>query len=59
MDSYKNRSGIPEGRDEEPSQRSSPGALEAASFLCGAAVMVLEMAGSRLVAPYMGTSLIV
>ncbi|GHV34336.1 hypothetical protein FACS1894187_04690 [Synergistales bacterium] len=35
------------------------GALEAASFLCGAAVMVLEMAGSRVVAPYMGTSLVV
>ncbi|GHS85075.1 hypothetical protein AGMMS49957_00380 [Synergistales bacterium] len=35
------------------------GALEASSFLCGAAVMVLEMAGSRVVAPYMGTSLVV
>jgi spermidine synthase/MFS family permease len=35
------------------------GVLEIASFLCGAAVMVLEMAGSRVVAPYMGTSLIV
>ncbi|MDR1649884.1 MAG: fused MFS/spermidine synthase [Synergistaceae bacterium] len=35
------------------------GVLEIASFLCGAAVMVLEMAGSRIVAPYMGTSLIV
>jgi spermidine synthase len=35
------------------------GVLEAASFICGAAVMVLEMAGSRVVAPYMGTSLIV
>ncbi|MDR1741002.1 MAG: fused MFS/spermidine synthase [Synergistaceae bacterium] len=35
------------------------GVLEAASFLCGAAVMVLEMAGSRVVAPYLGTSLIV
>ncbi|GHU05915.1 hypothetical protein FACS1894158_10460 [Betaproteobacteria bacterium] len=33
--------------------------LELASFLCGTAVMVLEMAGSRVVAPYMGTSLIV
>ncbi|MDR1732235.1 MAG: fused MFS/spermidine synthase [Synergistaceae bacterium] len=33
--------------------------LNAASFVCGAAVMVLEMAGSRVVAPYMGTSLIV
>ncbi|MDR1978657.1 MAG: fused MFS/spermidine synthase [Synergistaceae bacterium] len=35
------------------------GVLEVASFICGAAVMVLEMAGSRIVAPYMGTSLIV
>ncbi|MDR3332033.1 MAG: fused MFS/spermidine synthase [Synergistaceae bacterium] len=33
--------------------------LSAASFLCGACVMVLEMAGSRVVAPYMGTSLVV
>jgi predicted membrane-bound spermidine synthase len=33
--------------------------LIAASFLCGACVMVLEMAGSRVVAPYMGTSLVV
>ncbi|MDR0649328.1 MAG: fused MFS/spermidine synthase [Synergistaceae bacterium] len=33
--------------------------LYAASFLCGMCVMVLEMAGSRVVAPYMGTSLVV
>jgi spermidine synthase len=33
--------------------------LMASSFLCGACVMVLEMAGSRIVAPYMGTSLVV
>lgn len=33
--------------------------LAAASFCCGACVMVLEMAGSRVVAPYMGTSLVV
>jgi spermidine synthase len=33
--------------------------LFAASFLCGACVMVLEMAGSRVIAPYMGTSLVV
>ncbi|MDR1885389.1 MAG: fused MFS/spermidine synthase [Synergistaceae bacterium] len=33
--------------------------LMTASFSCGACVMVLEMAGSRVVAPYMGTSLIV
>ncbi len=35
------------------------GTLEVASFTCGAAVMVLEMAGSRVVAPYMGTSVVV
>lgn len=33
--------------------------LQCASFICGAAVMVLEMTGSRVVAPYMGTSLVV
>ncbi len=33
--------------------------LSVASFSCGTCVMVLEMAGSRVVAPYMGTSLIV
>lgn len=37
----------------------SRGALYISSFLCGASVMVLEMAGSRVVAPYMGTSQIV
>ncbi|CAK7020901.1 MAG: Polyamine aminopropyltransferase [Desulfovibrio sp.] len=33
--------------------------LELVSFLCGASVMVLEMAGARVMAPYLGTSLIV
>lgn len=33
--------------------------LAVASFFCGTCVMVLEMAGSRVVAPYMGTSLVV
>jgi len=33
--------------------------LALTSFSCGACVMVLEMAGSRVVAPYMGTSLVV
>ena len=33
--------------------------LQIASFFCGAAVMVLELTGSRLVAPFFGTSLIV
>lgn len=33
--------------------------LATASFSCGTCVMVLEMSGSRVVAPYMGTSLIV
>lgn len=51
---------------ETDSNRRSPGRsgvgariLGASSFICGACVMVLEMAGSRLVAPYMGTSLVV
>ena len=33
--------------------------LEVVSFICGAAVMVLEMAGARLLAPYLGTSIVV
>ncbi len=33
--------------------------LELVSFICGAAVMVLEMAGSRLLAPHLGTSIVV
>ena len=33
--------------------------LMLSSFLCGACVMVLELAGSRVIAPYMGTSLVV
>jgi len=33
--------------------------LEFIVFVCGAAVMILEMVGSRIVAPYLGTSLIV
>ena len=45
----------------EPSSpaRRGFGLLEATSFLCGACVMVLEMTGSRLVAPFLGTSLVV
>lgn len=39
--------------------RIGRGQLVFASFSCGTCVMVLEMAGSRVVAPYMGTSLIV
>ncbi|MDR3254337.1 MAG: fused MFS/spermidine synthase [Synergistaceae bacterium] len=59
----------PRGRDREESkifkkniEEERPvgiASLSAASFLCGMCVMVLEMAGSRVVAPYMGTSLIV
>ena len=33
--------------------------LQIASFMCGAGVMILELTGSRLVAPFFGTSLIV
>ena len=33
--------------------------LEVVSFICGAGVMVLEMAGARLLAPYLGTSIVV
>lgn len=44
--------------EPRPSRRGF-GVLEATSFLCGAGVMVLEMTGSRLVAPFLGTSLIV
>lgn len=33
--------------------------LEIVSFICGAGVMVLEMAGARLLAPYLGTSIVV
>jgi len=40
-------------------QPGNPLRLYATSFLCGAMVMVLEMTGSRVLAPYLGTSLIV
>lgn len=33
--------------------------LETAVFVCGAVVMILELAGSRIVAPYFGTSIVV
>jgi spermidine synthase len=33
--------------------------LEAAVFLCGASLMIMELAGSRALAPYVGTSLVV
>ncbi|MGL6196701.1 MAG: fused MFS/spermidine synthase [Thermoguttaceae bacterium] len=33
--------------------------LAVTAFLCGAVVMVLEMTGSRMLAPYLGTSIIV
>ena len=33
--------------------------LQIASFMCGAGVMILELTGSRLAAPFFGTSLIV
>ncbi len=46
-------------RKKSAKQPTPFGLLEVASFVCGAAVMVLEMAGSRVVAPYLGTSLII
>ncbi len=33
--------------------------LELAVFLCGAVIMVLELTGSRVLAPYLGTSIVV
>jgi spermidine synthase len=50
-----------EGQAGEPGKRGTRRfwVLEGASFTCGAAVMVLEMTGSRIVAPYIGTSLVV
>ena len=30
-----------------------------AVFLCGAVIMVIELTGSRVLAPYLGTSLVV
>jgi spermidine synthase len=33
--------------------------LEIAVFLCGAVIMVIELTGSRVMAPYLGTSLVV
>ena len=33
--------------------------LDVAVFLCGAAVMILEIVGARILAPYLGTSIVV
>lgn len=33
--------------------------LEVVVFLCGAVVMILELVGSRLLAPYLGSSIII
>jgi len=35
------------------------GCLELVVFVCGAVVMILELVGSRILAPYLGTSLVV
>lgn len=42
-----------------PKPRAGIGALEVIAFVSGAAVMVLEITGSRVLAPYVGTSLFV
>jgi spermidine synthase len=55
----KNKKDKTKARDDKHAPAGGQRVLELASFLCGTAVMVLEMAGSRIVAPYMGTSLIV
>jgi spermidine synthase len=57
MESGNNKVRKPDGAGEKKTGRTWT--LEIASFLCGAAVMVLELGGSRVVAPYLGTSLIV
>ncbi|MDR1884682.1 MAG: fused MFS/spermidine synthase, partial [Synergistaceae bacterium] len=47
---------------ELPSSGAKPvtsAGLAVTSFVCGACVMILEMAGSRVMAPYMGASLVV
>ncbi len=48
-----------EMRRKQTAARPGGNMLECVAFLCGAAVMVLEMAGARLLAPYLGTSVIV
>ncbi len=40
----------------EPTNKSIGVALEAAVFVCGAAVMIFEINGSRILAPFLGTS---
>ncbi|MCU0228224.1 MAG: fused MFS/spermidine synthase, partial [Bryobacterales bacterium] len=42
-----------------PSRAGAWGRLEVIAFLCGAAVMVLEITGSRILAPFLGTSVFV
>ncbi len=41
---------------EEATSRSKSAALDLAVFLCGAVVMVYEITGSRVLAPFIGTS---
>lgn len=48
--------GEPKG---EQAERSENLHLEIVVFICGAVVMILEIAGSRIMAPYLGTSLFV
>lgn len=45
--------------DTIPTAVTAPFVVEAVVFLCGAVVMILELVGSRLLAPYFGNSIFV
>lgn len=55
----KEKTPVVAGGEQKVEARVSGRSLAVASFSCGTCVMVLEMAGSRVMAPYMGTSLVV
>jgi spermidine synthase len=46
-------------KDRISQHTEKPFMLELSVFLCGAVVMVIELTGSRVLAPYLGTSLVV